>query len=114
FTCALSQQRQGRLQEALEIFSSLAAPPENGTAFPVPETLRLRARNQIDAIQGTGGFTAERAEFLTQNLLTQILDPAGLGAMVGAGLTFKVLRFGLLGSAARFGMRSRWVPPAAS
>ena len=114
FSYAQSQAQRGNLQEALTVFARLAAPGENGTASPVPEALRRQALIQMEAIQGTNGFTPERAEFLLQNLLPQIFDPAALGAMVGAGATFKVARFGLLGSAARVGLRSRWVEPAAS
>jgi len=96
------QQRRGNVGDALAFYSQL------------DQEVPGRAQEQINAIQGTGGFTAARAEYLVNRTMDGLFDLAPLGAMMGAGLTYRMARFGLLGSAARMGLSSPLVRPAAS
>ncbi|MDX1386913.1 MAG: hypothetical protein R3257_04935, partial [bacterium] len=104
---AQDQQRQGNLEVALPIYSQLSQEKEG------PAPLRDEARERLHAIEGSDGFTATRFEFLAQNITDQIIDPASLGAMVGAGLTYRLVRFGLVGTATRWGIRSPLLRPTA-
>lgn len=106
FSQANFQRRRGDIAEASAIYSQLVTEAEG-----LPQQ---QAQEQLNAIQGTEGFTAARAEFLADTFFDQVMNPASLGAMVGAGLTYRVARFALLSSAVRLGMRSRIVQPAAS
>ncbi len=111
---AQSLQRQGHTQEALTIYSELSNGIQDHRESGTLDAIGQRAQENIHVIFGIGGFTPSRAEYLAENFMTQIMDPASLGAMVGAGLTFQIVRFGLLGSAARCGMGGPWVRNAAN
>ena len=132
FSYAQFQQQRGNLQEAMGIYSQLGESSfvfrhssfvgepsrttndERRMTAAIPENIRRQAQTATDAIAGQGGFTAARVEYLADTFMEQVFDPAALGAMAGAGLTYRVARFGLLGSAGRLGLQSRLVRPAAS
>jgi len=79
----------------------------------VPAALRDRARRHLTTLQGSGAFDGERVDFLAGQFLSQVFDPVGLSAMVGAGLTYRVARGACLAVAARWGVSGAWVRPAA-
>lgn len=105
---ARSQIESGRLGEAAQALSHIL---QERNLTPA---LRTRAQNQLQSLQGESGFTTDRLEFLMQHVIPQVLDPVGLGSMLGAGLTFKLSRWALLGGASRLGLQGRWLRPAAS
>lgn len=105
---AQHHRRQGNDGAALELLSTLLN-DEN-----LAEASQERAEHQAQAITGSGGLTSERVEFLAGHLVDQVMDPASLGAMMGAGLTYRAARFGLLRGAARWGLRGRSIGVASS
>ena len=108
------EQQRGNSAEALAIYSQLTQESPLSSRGGEGNFLRRRAQEQINAIQGTDGFTAARAEYLVDRTMAGLFDLAPLGAMMGAGLTYRFARFALLGSAVRLGLSSPWVRPAAS
>ncbi len=115
--------RQGRVEDAISIYDQISgrATPSSeiqpnlmrtGDLELSLEALRHRAGEQLEAIQGEGGLTGARAEYLADQFVDRVLDPVLLGAMVGAGGTYRTSRAALLGLASRFGLRSRALLPA--
>ncbi len=87
FSLSQYQQRQGDPSAALQTLSQI------DEASPEMEARITRAQA---AILGTGGFTWERAEYLADSFVDLVMDPAALGAMVGAGGIYRLSRTGFL------------------
>ena len=91
---AQSQQQRGNIQEAMAVYSQLSA--ETETTAAIPDNIRRQAQRALNAITGGDGFTASRAEYLANRTMEGLFDLPSLGAMMGAGLTYRFARFGLL------------------
>ena len=96
YSLARSFEQGGELLAAGELYGSLA-----GSHGEAGERLR--------AISGEGGFSSARAEFLADQFVDQVTDPAALGAMLGAGATYRSLR-GVVGALPAFAVEATAFP----
>lgn len=96
--------RQGRQAEAMDLYAQISSRREREEG--ALQAIGARATQYLGAMRGDSGLSEVRLNILTEQLVDQILDPVLLGAMTGAGATFRLSRAGFLGAGTRLGLQS--------
>lgn len=80
-------EQQGRVAQARMIYSQIQTDQS---------ALGSRVMEARAAMTGSEGLNGARLEFLADRFVDMVMDPAALGAMAGAGLTYRLSRAGFL------------------